>query len=246
MIRWVYAFIDRPRADFDQGRVFWSTVTETSFSELRGDQGEFVTLLPKDGDPCLKVQAVDGAGGIHLDLACEDVEAEQARAEAIGATVETPHDGWTVMRSPAGLLFCLVPWYGEATRPDVVTAPDGSVSRADQVCVDVAPDLHDTEADFWAALTGWDRTAAALPEFARIAPPPDLPIRLLVQRLGEPRPTSAHLDVACADVASTRALHETLGATVVSSGPWWTTMHDPAGGTYCLTGRDPRTGTIPR
>ncbi|MGP4083372.1 VOC family protein, partial [Streptomyces sp. KR55] len=28
-------------------------------------------------------------------------------------------------------------------------------------------------------------------------------------------------------------------------GAHWTVMRDPAGGTYCLTGRDPETGRLP-
>jgi hypothetical protein len=78
-----------------------------------------------------------------------------------------------------------------------------------------------------------------------LRPPSGLPVRVLLQRLGDERPVSAHLDLACADIEATRARHEELGAVLVARGTHWTVLRDPAGGTYCLTGRDPETGTLP-
>ncbi len=83
----------------------------------------------------------------------------------------------------------------------------------------------------------------SLPEFHVVEPPAGLPIRILLQRLGTERPLSAHLDLACADIAATRARHEELGAETLSHGSHWTVMRDPAGGAYCLTGRNPETGS---
>ncbi|MGW0826528.1 VOC family protein [Streptomyces sp. NPDC002845] len=252
-IRWTYAFIDRPAAEFDAACDFWTAVTGTKPSESRGERGEFVTLLPDghDGaDACLKAQAVEAApGGAHLDLAVADVPALVASALDLGAEAVTRHDGWAVLRSPGGQLFCAVPWHGESVRPPVV---DGS--RLDQVCVDVRPAAYDAEIAFWAELTGWESGPTALPEFHFVRPPADLPVRILVQRLGTDTtgdteasdlPASAHLDLACADIDAVRAGHERLGATFVAHGTSWTVMRDPAGSTYCLTGRDPETGIRP-
>lgn len=242
-IRWTYAFVDRPAGLLGAAQVFWTAVTDTRMSETRGEQGEFVTLLPGEGDACLKVQGVDsGAGGAHLDFAVEDVDAFVGSASALGATVVGAHTGWAVLRSPAGQLFCAVPWHGEAVRPAVV---DGS--RLDQVCVDIPPTAYAREVAFWERLTAWDSRTGSLPEFHVLRPPAGLPIRILLQRLGTGRPTaSAHLDLACADIGATLVRHERLGATVVAHGTHWTVMRDPAGGTYCLTGRDPETGGLPK
>ncbi|WP_037695170.1 VOC family protein [Streptomyces scabiei] len=241
VIRWTYAFVDRPMAGFERACAFWAAVTATELSEPRGDRGEFVTLLPDTGDACVKAQGVlSGAGGAHLDLAAEDVPALVDRAVRLGAEVVAPNDGWAVLRSPAGLLFCAVPWHGESARPPVV---DGS--RLDQVCLDVAPAEFEDEVAFWAALSGWDSYPGSLPEFHVLRPPTGLPVRILLQRLDTPRPASAHLDLACADIDATRARHETLGAAVVARHPHWTVMRDPTGGTYCLTGRSPETGGLP-
>ncbi|MGW1800501.1 VOC family protein [Streptomyces sp. NPDC001984] len=241
-IRWTYAFADRPAGLLDDARTFWTAVTGTRLSELRGEHGEFVTLGPDGADACVKVQGVDsGAGGAHLDLCVEDVDAFVKAARELRAEPVAEHEGWAVLRSPGGLLFCAGPWHGESVRPPVVAG-----SRLDQVCLDIPPSAYDTEIAFWAALTGWDLLTGSLPEFRVLRPPTGLPVRVLLQRLGEERPASAHLDLACTDIEATRARHETLGATLVSRGPHWLVMHDPTGGTYCLTGRDPETGSLPR
>ncbi|MFG1669526.1 VOC family protein [Streptomyces sp. Y7] len=253
-IRWTYAFIDRPAAALGAAGDFWTAVTDTELSEPRGDQGEFTTLLPGGGaDPCVKAQGVEsGPGGAHLDFAVDDVPRFVKSALAQGAGLAADHDGWAVLRSPAGQLFCAVPWQGESVRPPVVRG-----SRLDQVCVDVPPSAYEAEVAFWSGvLAGWESAPGARPEFHVLRPPAGLPLRVLLQRLGEepsaagrpgagPR-ASAHLDLACADIPATRVRHEELGAAFVTQGPHWTVMRDPAGGTYCLTGRDPDTGGLPR
>jgi hypothetical protein len=245
VIRWLYAFIDRPAATVASAHAFWTTVTGTTLSGLRGDHDEFATLLPADGDAWLKVQAVGGDGGVHLDLAVDDVRTTVEDAAGRGATVVADHGDYLVLRSPTGQLFCVVPWHGEADRPAPRVGPTGAVSRVDQVSIDVAETGVDDEVAFWAGLTGWTAHQGALPEFHVVKSPATMPLRLLVQRLDQPRPTGAHLDVACSDVAAVRAWHEECGASVVDKRPLWTVMRDPAGGIYCLTAREPATGSLP-
>jgi hypothetical protein len=245
MIRWMYAFIDRPMARLDAALAFWSTVTGNAVSGRRGEHGEFATLLPDGADACLKVQGVGDGGGAHLDLAVADPMAGIDAAERLGATVATGHDGWAVMRSPGGQLFCVVPWRGEATRPPVVDHPGGTRSRVDQVCLDIAPTAYPVEVDFWRALTEWEFRPGARPEFGVLRPPTAMPVRILLQRLEADRPASAHPDIACSNVDAMRAWHEACGASVVARHERWTVMRDPAGGLYCLTTRDPDTGTLP-
>ena len=258
-IRWVYAFIDRPMAQFDRACEFWLAATGTRLSARRGEHGEFATLLPdgadREADACVKIQGVgDGRGGAHLDLAVEDVEGFARRAVALGAATVFEEPGLSVLRSPAGKLFCICEWEGEARRPAVLDGPgpdgSGGRSRLDQVCTDVAPRHFDAEAGFWGALTGWDRHPGrhGLVLFKPPAGGPDTrgPIRILVQRLdGADEPTGAHLDIACSDIEAVRAWHErALGASMVRALPWRTIMRDTAGGIYCLTNRDPETGVM--
>lgn len=238
-IRWTYAFIDRPREAFGAACDFWTAVTDTRLSELRGDHDEFVTLLPDGADACVKVQAVGpGSGGAHIDLCVDDVPEFVSAAVELGASVVADLGSLVVLRSPGGQLFCADPWRGQSSRPGVVRG-----SRLDQVCVDVPASAFGREVAFWSALLdGWESRPGSLAQFHVVEPPPGLPVRLLLQRLDEERPASAHLDLACADVTATRARHEELGAAFVTGFPGWTVMRDPAGGTYCLTTRDPATG----
>src|SRR5205085_2713495 len=88
MIRWVYAFIDRPYEQFGAACDFWASACGARVSELRGEQRQFATLLPYESgvDACVKVQGVAaGPGGAHLDLAVDDVPGESARAQSLGA-----------------------------------------------------------------------------------------------------------------------------------------------------------------
>ncbi|MFI6037024.1 VOC family protein [Streptomyces sp. NPDC051315] len=242
-IRWTYAFVDRPAERFERACAFWTAVTDTHLSEPRGDGGEFVTLLPEAADACVKAQGVtEGEGGAHLDFCVDDVSGFVRAAVDLGAKEVAAHDGWAVLRSPAGQLFCAVPWHGESVRPPVVSG-----SRLDQVCVDVPPSAYDAEVAFWSdLLPTWSSRPGSLPEFHSVAPPPGLPIRVLLQRLDDERPLSAHLDLACGpDIDAVRARHERLGAALVATHSHWSVLRDPAGGLYCLTGRDPQTGGLP-
>lgn len=246
MLRWVWAFIDRPLERFEESAAFWTAVTESSLSARRGDDLEFATLLPSEGAAYVKLQGVHAGGGAHLDFEVEDIPEAARKARDLGAAVVDEVPGLSVMRSPAGQLFCLVPLQSAGgTRPPVVTGPDGARSRLDQVCVDIGPAGYEDEVAFWSGLTGWELRPTSLPEFRWLRPPASMPIRILLQRLGEDRRASSHIDLACSDVEAVRARHEGHGARVVDVRPGWTVMRDPAGGTYCLTGRDPATGLRP-
>jgi hypothetical protein len=215
---------------------FWVAATGSSGLSPRRGGGVFATLVPADGDPYLRVQVVaDPPARGHLDLHSDDVAGLAARAESLGAVRVFADGELVVCRSPAGLLFCVVPWAGEAVRP----APVG-VSLVDQVCLDVPVGLFDGEAEFWVALTGWERRAVAgLPEFEVLVRGAGLPLRLLLQRVGDSA-GGMHLDFACADVPAEVARHVALGARVVRERPGdWTTLRDPVGRVYCLTARWP-------
>lgn len=247
MIHWVYAFIDRPRDGFDRAAQFWTAVTGTHLSSRRGDAQEFATFLPESGDACLKLQGVIEGGGGHIDLALDEHEiaGEVRRAVELGAEVLEEIEGFAVLKSPAGLPFCFVTWEGEKARPGVVSHPGGATSRLDQVCLDIGPSQYAVESAFWHAVTGWERLRGALTEFEVLKPEPTVPIRILLQRLGEDRPAAVHHDLACSDIDEVRAVHEAHGARFEHRGARWLVMSDPVGGTYCLTARDPETGSLP-
>lgn len=246
-VRWVTAFLDRPAAAFEVAADFWCAALGATLSVRRGDSGEFATLLPAQGDAALKIQAVgDPCQGAHLDLEVSDSVAARDHALQLGARSVADLGSLQVLRSPAGLLFCFVPIRSGGVRPPEAVTPAGRV-RADQVALDLGPASASAELDFWAALTGWRVVASVRPEFTVLIPPPELAIRLLIQRLdAEPsHGPRMHLDLACADVDTAAAYHRSLGAQVVAEQEFWTVLRDPAGEAYCLTARDPSTGRLP-
>jgi hypothetical protein len=244
-IRWLTAFIDLPVDRFEVGAAFWQEVTESRRSAPRGDDEQFATLLPQDGDAYVRVQRTSAGPRIHLDLHVDSVATARRAAEQLGAAVDVDL-GHVIMRSPTGMTFCLVPHRGESTRP--APAHGGLPHRLDQVCIDVPAPLFEREAAFWHELTGWELHRSRLAEFAALDQPPSCPLRLLFQRLGpddDAEVTRAHLDIACGRrVDDVRELHEGFGAEFVAEGQLWVTMRDPAGMVYCLTQRDPTSGRI--
>ena len=246
-IRWVTAFIDRPLALFDRAAAFWAGVTNSTVSPRRGAHDEFATLVPATGDPCHRIQGVGANGGAHLDLESAEPATLVGRASRLGAEILSSEDGLDVMRSPAGLPFCVVPWTGAHRRPGVVDHDNGSRSRLDQVCLDLPPSRHDAEVQFWTALTGWPYRTGSMPEFGLIRPPREsgLAIQILVQRMDDEGHPAAHLDIACSDLTGVQEVHEGHGARPAWLGPHWVVLRDPAGGVYCLTARHPDTGRLP-
>ncbi|GAA0388810.1 hypothetical protein GCM10009530_44920 [Microbispora corallina] len=134
MVRWIWVFVDRPRERFEESAAFWTAVTGARLSARRGDDREFATLLPPEGDACVKLQGVREGDGAHLDLEVDDVRAAVAGALDAGAAVVADHGEWAVLRSPGGQAFCLGPWSGAVRRPSPVEG-----SRLDQICLDVRP-----------------------------------------------------------------------------------------------------------
>ena len=228
-------------------RGFWQSVTGYGLSPFRGVREEFATLIPPDGDPFLRVQrAADGQAGCHLDVHVDDPEGAAVAATEGGAAVVARPPGYVVLRSPAGMPFCLVDHEdAESQRPAPGRWDGGHRSLVDQLCLDIPTARDDEECAFWARLTGWQLHDGARPEFRYLDRPPDMPLRLLLQRRddngGDCR---AHLDLACDDVPAARARHEALGATVVRTTPDWVTLRAPTGQDYCVTRRDPATGRL--
>lgn len=244
---WISAFLDLPASSFERGVMFWSEVTGSRVSAKRGARREFATLVPRNGDPHLKVQRLDeGAAGLHLDLHVEDSRAAAAEAVSLGATMVRDRvvgDGYVVLSSPGGFIFCFV---GErlSRRSAPVAWADGAVSAVDQVCLDIPQAVYDEECGFWAALTGWAHDP--LPEddeFTALERAASMPLRLLLQRTGEPSgPVRAHLDLASDCRAAEVRRHAQLGAVVLHEFPEWTVLRDPAGSAYCITDRTPTAG----
>lgn len=244
MIVWLTAFLDNPRGVQEKATAFWQRLTASGISAPRGDDGRFATLLPPDGDPYLRVQALDdGEAHNHLDLHVTDRAAMTRAAVEAGATVAADHGDVTVLRSPGGLQFCLVDEPGGPRRPSPVVRPDGTTSLLDQVCIDVPAPRLDDELSWWSEFTGWRAGAGDLDEFRSLARPAGLPIRLLFQRLDDTSgPVRCHLDFASSARDAEVEWQLAQGAALVARRRGWTVLRDPAGREYCVTDRDPVSG----
>jgi hypothetical protein len=232
---WIQVFLDTPVDAFEEAVAFWSAVTGWTPTARRGEDGQFLTLLPQAGAAYVKLQAVDGPAGVHLDLDSADRPATVTLARDLGATEAWTYEDVEVMRSPGGLVFCHTLLDGE---PDLVR---NGATVLDQVCVDV-PAVHwESEVAFWSELTGRRPEVGSLPHFVRLVE--DGRVRILLQRLDEPDgPVRAHPDLATAHREADTQEHVRLGAEVVSVNAFWTVLTAPGGQVYCLTERDPATG----
>ncbi len=84
------------------------------YSGALGRKGEPSTSFPEYSKfpgshaPALLVQEIGSEARVHFDFHTDNVEAEVARLERLGAQVVETTGHWVVMRDPAGLKFCVV------------------------------------------------------------------------------------------------------------------------------------------
>lgn len=100
--------IDVPDPHHDASRDFWGSALGVT-PDL-GPGGPYASLGLLGGGVKLETQRLDDAGParVHLDIETDDVPAEVARLTALGATVAEARDAYTILRDPAGLVFCVV------------------------------------------------------------------------------------------------------------------------------------------
>lgn len=102
-------------ADVRAEAAFWSellgwevTVVQDEYAMLAGPSSALgFGLVPDHQPPSWPDEG--GRKQFHLDLACDDLAATQARAIELGATLADPQPGetWRVLLDPAGHPFCL-------------------------------------------------------------------------------------------------------------------------------------------
>jgi hypothetical protein len=243
-VRWLTAFLDTPRSDGTGSIPFWAQLTGTEAGAPHGVHGEFTTLQPTDGNAYLWAQHIGtDEPGTHLDLHVGDVRSAAAEAVTAGAAQLDDQGDVIVLRSPAGLTFCVAEQSGERrARPAPVSWPDGTSSQLDQICLDIPVADFDAELAWWGERTGWRPYADEHSEFGRLDRPSGMPLRLLFQRLEDGGPRM-HLDFASSDRTAEVARHVAIGAELVVRRDGWTVLRDPAGRVYCVTDRDPVTGS---
>jgi hypothetical protein len=101
--------IDVPGGEHDRELAFWGAATGSPLDRFDQHPEYHGTGLP-GSDLWLLVQRLDdGPARVHLDIHTDDLDAEVARLEKLGAERVQQVHGWWVLRDPAGLLFCVLP-----------------------------------------------------------------------------------------------------------------------------------------
>jgi predicted enzyme related to lactoylglutathione lyase len=73
-----------------------------------GTRGNYVMLETRPGEVDVQIQRVEHESRVHLDIETDDIEAEVARLEKLGASVYKRLERWVVMQAPTGQRFCVV------------------------------------------------------------------------------------------------------------------------------------------
>src|SRR5256885_8256166 len=73
-----------------------------------GTRGNYVMLETPPDEISVQIQRVGHESRIHLDIETDDIAAEGARLEKLGAAVDQRLERWVVMKAPSGQRFCVV------------------------------------------------------------------------------------------------------------------------------------------
>ena len=100
--------IDAPPELHDQELAFWQGAVGQQLPEVYS--AEYHGAILRGTDLMLLMQRLEsGTPRVHLDIHTDDVDAEVARLEGLGAKRVQQVQTWWVMLDPAGLPFCVLP-----------------------------------------------------------------------------------------------------------------------------------------
>lgn len=102
--------IDCHTGDLDAAADFWARALGCNIADRdAGDAtADYQMLGDTPGELHIEVQKVDHPSRVHLDIETDDVDAEAARLEQLGAKKVAFVKRWWVMEAPTGQRFCVV------------------------------------------------------------------------------------------------------------------------------------------
>ncbi|HYM29600.1 MAG TPA: VOC family protein [Steroidobacteraceae bacterium] len=101
--------IDCQTADLEAAAHFWAQALGREVDrDHPGTRGNYVMLTTPPDEPIVQLQRVRHESRVHLDIETDDVAAEVARLERLGARVAERLERWVVMQAPSGQRFCVV------------------------------------------------------------------------------------------------------------------------------------------
>jgi predicted enzyme related to lactoylglutathione lyase len=101
--------IDCDTDDLDAAAEFWSKAL--GYTASRSDdpaEENYVKLATPDDEIDIEVQKVSHESRLHLDIETDDIDAEVARLENLGAQRIVKGRRWWIMEAPTGQRFCVI------------------------------------------------------------------------------------------------------------------------------------------
>ena len=115
----VTAVIDCQADDLTEAARFWSAALGRKAAPSDDPATEKYVLLGSGKEELIVLlQKVPHASRVHIDIESDDVEAEVARLEALGAKRIGKIKTWWVMEAPTGHHFCVVRPQRDGKMPD--------------------------------------------------------------------------------------------------------------------------------
>jgi predicted enzyme related to lactoylglutathione lyase len=101
--------IDCDTPDVDEAARFWAAALGRPVDmSHRGSRGNYRMLETPPDEVSVQIQRVDHESRVHIDIETDDIPAEVARLEKLGAQVVNRLERWVVMQAPTGQRFCVV------------------------------------------------------------------------------------------------------------------------------------------
>jgi hypothetical protein len=101
--------IDCPGPSLEPALQFWSAALGRAIvSHDQDGDGRYGELESAPDEVFLLVQKVEHEARVHLDIQTDDLEAEVARLEKLGAKRERFLKRWWLMQAPTGHRYCVV------------------------------------------------------------------------------------------------------------------------------------------
>ena len=100
--------IDCQTDDLSAAAKFWSRALGYPLRPVAADEPDYQQLDTGPNGMHIEVQRVTHESRAHLDIETDDIDAEVARLEKLGAKRVAQIKRWWVMEAPTGQRFCVV------------------------------------------------------------------------------------------------------------------------------------------
>ena len=95
--------------DVDRAAQFWAAALGRPVDLSHpGSRANYRMLETPPDEIAVQIQRVDHDSRAHIDIETDDIAAEVARLEKLGAMVFKQLERWVVMQAPTGQRFCVV------------------------------------------------------------------------------------------------------------------------------------------